>query len=126
METIITKEYLREHPNHIFVFGDNLSRQGKGGAAALRDEPNIYGFITKIAPDNFDGSFYRPNLYRSIFVVEVRNLIQEIYRNPNKIYLISKLGSGLANKYNIWEEIIESGLKILENYKPQVIFLWED
>jgi hypothetical protein len=33
----ITKKYLENHPNHIFVFGDNSLRQGKGGAASLRD-----------------------------------------------------------------------------------------
>ena len=43
----ITQKYLREHSNEIFVFGDNILRKGHGGAAALRNEPNTYGFITK-------------------------------------------------------------------------------
>jgi len=52
----MTKEYLRAHPEVIFVFGDNLIHRGKGGAAKLRDEPNTYGFITKKYPNNIDSS----------------------------------------------------------------------
>ena len=55
---IITKEYLRNNLNNMFVFGDNLLRRGYAGAASLRDEPNAYGFITKKAPNNDDKSFY--------------------------------------------------------------------
>ena len=68
----ITKKFLQENPNVIFVFGDNLLRKGKGGAAKLRDEPNTYGFITKKAPNNQDSSFYRPIEYRYIFEEELR------------------------------------------------------
>lgn len=121
----ITREYLRAHPDHVFVFGDNLLRQGKGGAAALRDEPNTYGFITKKFPSNNDGSFYRPVDYMVIFQEEMLRLMAEIEAHPEKIYLISKLGAGLANKYLIWERIIEVNIQALRCY-PNVKFLWED
>jgi hypothetical protein len=51
-EVTIAREYLRSHPDHVFVFGDNLLGRGLGGAAALRREPNTFGFITKKRPDN--------------------------------------------------------------------------
>lgn len=114
--TKITKAYLRENPDHIFVFGDNCKRKGKGGAATLRDEPNTYGFITKKAPNNNDGSFYKPKEYEEKFQVELRKLMKEIQRNPDKTYLISKLGAGLANKYGIYQKVIKPGLTILKNY----------
>lgn len=123
MEQIITKEYLNINKNHIFVFGDNLKRIGYGGAAILRNEPNTYGFITKKSPDNKDKSFYKPEEYKLIFQEQMKDLIQVIEHSPNKIFLISKLGAGLANKYNIWEEVIQPGIQILKKY-PNVRFLF--
>jgi len=123
MEKKITKSYLRQNPDHIFVFGDNLIRKGKGGAAILRDEPNVYGFITKKLPNNNEGSFYKPDEYRQKFEVELKRLIEEIERFPNKIFMISKLGGGLANRYGIYEKVIQSGLEVLKQY-PNVKFLF--
>jgi len=117
----VTEEFLRANPNVIFVFGDNLIRKGKGGAAKLRDEPNTYGFITKKAPNNNDESFYRPPEYADVFYAELLQLAKEIEKNPERTYLISKLGGGLANKYKIYEVIIEPGLKKLELFKNVVI-----
>ena len=114
---MITKRYLKNNPNHIFVFGDNLIRKGKGGAAKLRDEPNTYGFITKKYPNNNIESFFKPDEYKYIFANELRKLEFKIKNNPNKVFLISKLGSGLANRFNIYEEIIEDGLKNLLKYE---------
>ena len=124
METIITREYLREHPSEIFVFGDNTARTGTGGAAALRDEPNTYGFITKKFPTNWNSSFYTPEIYERIFRGELSRLKFEITGNPDKTYLISKLGAGLANRFNIWEKVIRDGLRELEKY-PNVRFLYD-
>lgn len=118
----ITKSYLRQNPDHIFVFGDNLQRKGKGGAAKLRDEPNTYGFITKKAPNNNDGSFYKPEEYKDKFDFELRKLEKEIMNNPDKTFLISRLGGGLADKYNIREKVIEPGLTRLKSY-DNVVFL---
>lgn len=102
----ITREYLRANPNHVFVFGDNLLGIGKGGAALLRDEPNTYGFITKKAPNNRESSFYKPEEYKSVFVTELHRLVQEALKHPERTYLVSMLGSKLANRYRIWEEVI--------------------
>jgi len=116
MQEKITKSYLRKNPNHIFVFGDNLQRFGKGGAAVLRDEPNAYGFITKKAPNNNNGSFYRPEEYQEKFNTELKRLKKIITREINKTFLISKLGEGLANKYNIFEKVIQPGLEELREF----------
>lgn len=117
----VTEEFLRSNPNVTFVFGDNLIRKGKGGAAVLRDEPNTYGFITKKYPNNQDESFYRPDEYLSIFYAELLQLAKEIEKNPERTYLISKLGGGLANKYGIYEEVIRTGLKKLELFENVII-----
>lgn len=122
----ITKEYLQTHPNHIFVFGDNLQHTGHGGAASLRDEPNTYGFITKKKPTNDDDAFFTVEEYRDLFLAELNILMKEIHDNPTKIYLISKLGSGLANKHRIWENLlIENELKVLPQLYSNVQLLFE-
>lgn len=121
----ITREYLRMNPTHIFVFGDNTLREGRGGAAVLRDEPNTLGFITKKRPDKKSSSYYTPQEYEDVFVEEMKYLEQAIINNSEKIFLISKLGSGLANKYNIWDKVLKDGLKVLKKYN-NVVFLYEE
>lgn len=119
----ITEDYLKYNPNHIFVYGDNTLHYGTAGAAKLRYMPNTYGFITKIKPDNKDDSFYRPSDYRKVYIDELNKLIGEILAHQDKTYLISKLGSGLANKYGIFESIIEPDIKNSLN-QENVKFLW--
>lgn len=45
-----TPEYLRNHSDIIFVFGDNLIRKGNGGQAIIRNEPNALGLVSKRTP----------------------------------------------------------------------------
>jgi hypothetical protein len=106
MDKIITEEYLIENPNHIFVFGDNEKRYGTGGAAKLRHLPNTYGFITKKAPTYNKKDFYIPSEYLLVYFNEMALLRQEIRKNPDKKYLISKIGGGIANKNKIFEIVI--------------------
>jgi len=123
-EIIITKEYLKDNPNHIFVFGDNILRYGTGGAAKLRHHKNTYGFITKKAPTYRDEDFYRPDDYYDVFIDEYNKLCNEIENNTDKLYLISKIGSGLANKYEIFECIIDPYIFDLEDRYDNVKMLF--
>ncbi|MBK7510715.1 MAG: hypothetical protein IPI76_00365 [Chloracidobacterium sp.] len=55
----ITRALVREHRDYIFLFGDNLARQGFGGqAAAMRGEPNVVGIPTKKLPSNNENAFF--------------------------------------------------------------------
>ena len=125
IESIVSTKYLRENPEHIFVFGDNKIGRGKKGAAIHRDEPNAYGFVTKKRPSYANDAYYKPREYKDVFDKELSKLIREIEANPTNTYLISRLGSGLANKYKIWEKVIKDGLKVLEKY-PNVRFLYSE
>lgn len=120
----ITLNYLQKHPNHIFVFGDNKVRRGYNGGAALRDCHNSYGFITKKYPSYVDEAYYHILEYREVFKKELNKLKILIEQSPNKTFLISKLGSGLANRYNIWKGVIEPELKEISGYN-NVVFLWQ-
>lgn len=108
---IIDKKYLIDNPLHLFVFGDNNIRKGLAGSAKLRYMKNSYGFITKKYPSNQDSSFYRPEEYISIYNDEILKLTSFI-RNANyEKIIISKIGSGLANRYSIFEKVIEPNIK---------------
>ena len=123
-ESIISAEYLNEHPDHIFVFGDNTLHKGLRGAAKLRYHDQSMGFITKKKPSLKPDAYYKPREYKKIFDVELSKLMDYIENNPKLTFMISKLGSGLANRFNIWEKIIHDGLMCLQKY-PNVIFLFK-
>lgn len=110
-KNIVTKDYLRDNPNVIFVFGDNVIRRGTGGGAMLRNHPQAFGFITKKYPDYRDTSYYTPEEYLDIYTHEIQVLKYHIKFQPDKIFLISKLGAGLANKFNIYEKVILPNLQ---------------
>ena len=122
----ITQNFLDETPNAYFVFGDNLERRGYGGAAKLRDHPHSIGFITKKFPDNKDESFYKPEEYSAVFFEELSKLKIIIQKRPDKIFYISQLGGGLANRYRIWEKLIRHNIVRSLSGLENVIFCWSD
>ena len=55
----ITRAFVREHRDRIFLFGDNLAQRGFGGqASAMRGEPNVVGIPTKKLPSNIENAFF--------------------------------------------------------------------
>jgi hypothetical protein len=122
----ITENFLNKNTDSFFVFGDNLCRMGYGGAAILRDHPNSIGFVTKKFPDNRDSSFYTVDEYKELFFQELSKLKKIIEENQNKMFYISKLGAGLANKYRIWEGLIDENIVNCFSNFNNVVFCWEN
>lgn len=54
----LTPELCRQHPNAIFLFGDNRVRCGMAGQAQIRNEPNAYGIPTKRSPSMHNFAFF--------------------------------------------------------------------
>ena len=123
---LITHELLDSEPNSYVIFGDNLIRQGFGGAAKLRDHPHAIGFITKKFPDNKDSSFYRPEEYSPIFFEELEKLKKLIKNKPDKKFYVTQLGGGLANKFYIWQKLIRHNLVRALELFPNVVFCWDE
>ncbi len=122
---IITSEFLEDHKEIVFVFGDNTERRGMGGAAKLRHHPRSYGFITKIFPDNERHSFYTVDTYRAVYAIEIVKLKKYIASHPDNVFYISKIGGGLANRHGIWEQVIEPAIENdLDMFGEQVVCLW--
>jgi len=120
----VTEQFLAKHRDCVFVYGDNLMHIGSAGAAALRHCTNTYGFVTKKIPANKPNCFYSQAEYLQVFTEEVRKLHRLIITSDqSSLFLVSKLGAGLANRNGIWESIIEPWWKTLPSFYPQVILL---
>lgn len=124
-EIFVDHVFLNRSQDCIFVFGDNNERCGYGGAAKLRDFKNTYGFITKKKASCRQSDFYTKLQYYRVYAKELRKLIQTIINTPNKTFLISKLGGGIANEFGIFESIIEPSLHEHLKDLPNVVMLWE-
>jgi len=122
--TKITKEFLDKNPNALFIFGDNLQRQGYGGAAALRDHPQSIGFITKKAPNADPESYFKVDEYIKPFFDQLKSLEELINSHPNKMFYIAPLGSKMANRHHIWEKVIRHNIISAFIEHPNVVFCW--
>ena len=55
----ITRKYIRENKDTIFLFGDNMEKKGFGGQAKeMRAEPNSIGIPTKWKPSMEEKAFF--------------------------------------------------------------------
>lgn len=87
---------LRNEPDKIFLFGDNLLRSGLGGQAAeMRGEPNAIGIPTKRAPNMRPESFFSDDDYINN-IKSIDDAIGSI--PPDKIIVMPQdgLGTGRA------------------------------
>lgn len=109
-QLFIDRYTIRAHPEHFYVFGDNLQRTGSGGQASqMRNEANALGLITKRRPTMHPTAFLRDT--------DLRWLLTE---NRTVIYMLTehlKLGRTV-----VWPESgIGTGLAQLESHAPEVL-----
>lgn len=94
-EKTITVEMCREHPDAIFVFGDNMKHVGKAagaGQAVIRDEPNAVGIPTKVAPANKPDCFFSDKDHE---IQAVRDALAVLWtRSRGKTIVFPKDGIG--------------------------------
>lgn len=53
-----TTRDVENHPDWLYVYGDNDIKKGKGGQAIIRDLENTHGIPTKRFPSMSDNSYY--------------------------------------------------------------------
>jgi len=95
----ITREFIRAHPDVLFVFGDNDLRSGFGGMAKeFRDEPNSIGIRTKKYPGMGEGDFYVDTKLdeNKRKIDEDIQSITERLRDFKAIYVPEGIGEGYA------------------------------
>ena len=91
----LTPKLLRDNPDKIFLYGDNLEGWGKAGQAAIRDEPNAIGIPTKKYPGMQEGHFFRDSEYAQ----NVRHIDEAFDQIPEGTTVVipkAGLGTGRA------------------------------
>jgi len=121
----ITRKFIKDNPQYLFLFGDNLEGKGMGGQAKeMRGEKNAHGIPTKIAPNMSEMAFFVDDMLE-----EVQSLYDDLFlfiqagikAGKYKAIVIPSagLGTGLAELPTRAPKIYEylnMKLKEMENY----------
>lgn len=87
---------LREEPDKVFVFGDNLVRAGRGGQAVIRCEPNAFGVPTKRLPSMREDAFFGDRDDERAAVLDSLRRLYALGRGCVIVFPAAGLGTGLA------------------------------
>ncbi len=123
VESWITQKMMKQNPDTLYVFGDNLDRYGKGGQAeVMRDQPNGYGIPTKRSPFMGDGAFFSDRDFSIVKKIMDRNFKDlEVHLAKGKDVIWPEAGLGtkradLANKAPLIAQYLEHKRQNLENF----------
>ena len=92
-------EQCEENPKSLFIFGDNLVRNGCGGQAQIRFAPNSVGVPTKLYPTMDEDSFFSD---RAAELIEVEKALVKVKERCIKggynrlVFPADGLGTGLS------------------------------
>lgn len=111
--TVINDHYtvplLRQNPDKIFVFGDNLLRKGKGGQAVIRDEINSFGIVTKRKPTMELDAFFSDKIEELEAMTRDLERLFILSMTNEVVFPVGGIGTGLAKLKEfsplIWTEL---------------------
>jgi hypothetical protein len=95
-----SREQIREHPDWLWAFGDNVAQVGRGGQAKqCRGEPNCIGIPTKWRPSMDQDAFFcdedmdtiKPKVQETF-----RRLAAHIENGGTAVWPMDGVGTGLA------------------------------
>lgn len=98
----ISRSDLRENPENLYVFGDNMARAGYGGQAReMRGEPNAVGIVTKWAPGRAEKDYFTDSdFFRDKVPAEICKAFELLHEHLNSgkdiVIPSSGIGTGLA------------------------------
>lgn len=100
LTAIVQKEWFtvlncESNSNAIYVFGDNLMRDGKGGQAIIRDCKNSFGVATKRFPLNSEEAYMNES-YKDAVTEDLVKLHKLYMSGKTIIFPADGLGTGLA------------------------------
>lgn len=100
----ITRKKMKEHPEMLFVFGDNIHRRGFGGQAKeMRGELNAVGLPTKRTPEHNDEAYLRDDMLSIIMATsasDVGRLVNHLVNGGTVVWPEDGIGTGLADLAN--------------------------
>jgi hypothetical protein len=95
-----TEDQIKNNPDHIFVFGDNEARVGRGGQAKyLRDYSNKIGIRTKRAPTHNPEDYWTDETFTSNIDMILEDFVQvekALSEGKTVIFPEDGFGTGLA------------------------------
>lgn len=102
----ITRRMVRQHKDHLYLFGDNVAQYGNGGMAfQLRNQPNAYGLPTKWMPLDIPKAYFTDQQYED-FMDIIDTAFDNIPQGYQYIVIpidnndIISIGTGLADMPN--------------------------
>lgn len=111
-QQFISRSDLRANPQVLYIFGDNLAREGMGGQAKnMRGEPNAFGIATKARP-----SHGHPDDYFHDYIKQHRILVDQDFDK-----LEAWLRSDHWNAVVIPMDGIGTGLAKLQHFAPALL-----
>jgi len=89
---------LKDNPDKVYIFGDNVQRIGKGGQAIIRDESNAFGIVTKLEPNNSDSAFMSDDALNDNMEMIDRDIteLKDIAEFRTLVFPKDGIGTGLA------------------------------
>ena len=114
-EKHITRQMLKDEPDTLFVFGDNMVEKGLGGQAKeMRGEPNAVGIPTKNFPDMGKFDFFSDKDFDRAKV------------RIDAIFAFLVTNKALNKREIVWpKDGIGTGLADLQNKAPKIWTLIE-
>src|SRR5712672_38215 len=123
----ITRQMLKDEPDTLFVFGDNMMGLGYGGQAKeMRDEPNSIGIPTKHSPSMAANAFFDDGdeCYKGaspVIAYRFGLLAGHLHKGGKVVFPEAGIGTGLADLEHksprIWA-LIQSLHQELTEIKP--------
>lgn len=118
----ITRDDLQNNPDTLYVFGDNMVRQGFGGLAKeVRGESNAVGIPTKKYPAMNEPSFFTDADLEDFIkeaLIDIARLVGHKEMGGDIVWPEDGIGTGLAELKErapaIWKKV-ESVRKFLED-----------
>lgn len=94
--SLITRAYIKSHPEKIFLFGDNLLGYGSAGQAFhMRGEPNSIGMPTKKKPAMSEESYFTDSEFEKNKIV-IDNALSKIPKDKTIVISSAGIGTGFA------------------------------
>ena len=120
--THITRQFIREHPDALFVYGDNMQQRGLGGQAKeCRGEPNTLGIPTKWKPTwNPDAYFSDKDYDEVVPTIMVKFNLLEMKLKQGKDVYYPKMGIGTGRA-----ELATRAPRIHQKIHAEAYKLWE-
>lgn len=120
----ISPQMVRDNPDWIFVFGDNMERRGKGGQAIIRDFDNTVGIRTKWAPHRGNSAYFTDSDFDiavEAINIDILAIHSHLLFNKTVVFPLAGVGTGRAELATRAPKIYE----FLNEQLARILLIWE-